>query len=332
MVGLLGGPLWGALSDRFGGSPWVLLASGGVAAAGVALLPFAAQFPPILAANLLVGAGTAGLLPIIDARALETSGTERTGWGPLRAWGSAGWVAASLLTGLAIDRFGLGILFVVAGTGFLAAAALASGLAPTVHVAAERPLRAGSRVFSTWTLALFLVGMLFANASMSAGLDFITPRFNELGAPAGTIGLSWALAAAIEVPVMLVFPALARRFGGTRLLVAGAIVLALRTGFTAVVQDPIVLVLASGFGGVGYALFIVGGVTYVSRHVPPPLAATGQGIFQGVSIGLSGVLAAAAGGVAAGALGIAGMFALAAAVGFAAAVVVAVAVLPERRR
>jgi PPP family 3-phenylpropionic acid transporter len=331
-VGLLGGPLWGALSDRFGGSPKVLLASGGVAVAGVALVPFATEFAPILAANLLIGAGTAGLLPILDARALESSGAERAGWGPLRAWGSAGWVASSLMTGLAIDAWGLGIIFVVAAAGFAAAAMLASGLARAVHLAAERPLRAALRVFATWTLALFLIGMLFANASMSAGLDFLTPRFKELAAPAGLIGLSWALAAAVEVPVMLLFPELARRFGGTRLLVAGTVVLALRTGLTAVVQDPMLLVLGSGLGGVGYALFTVGGVTYVSRHVPPALAATGQGIFQGVSLGLSGVLAAAAGGIVAGSLGVTGMFALAAGVGFAAAVVVAVAVLPDRRR
>jgi PPP family 3-phenylpropionic acid transporter len=237
-----------------------------------------------------------------------------------------------MLTGLAVERWGLGIIFAVAAAGFALAALLAIGLAPAVTAAAERPLRAGLRVFRTRYLALFLVGMLFASASMSAGLDFLTPRFDELGAPAGLIGFSWALAAAVEVPVMLAFPALARRFSGTRLLVAGAVIIALRTGISAIATDPVVLVVASGLGGVGYALYTVGGVTFVANHVPPALAATGQGIFQGATLGLSGVLAAAVGGVVAGALGIAGMFAVAGVVGLAAAIVVAIAVLRPGRQ
>jgi hypothetical protein len=66
--------------------------------------------------------------------------------------------------------------------------------------------------------------------------------------------------------------------------------------------------------------------------VPPALAATGQGIFQGATLGLSGVLAAAVGGVVAGVLGIAGMFAVAGVVGLAAAIVVAIAVLRPGRQ
>jgi PPP family 3-phenylpropionic acid transporter len=206
------------------------------------------------------------------------------------------------------------------------------GLSPAQREAAERPLRAGLRIFRAPLLALFLVGMLFASASMSAGLDFLTPRYAELGAPAGLIGVSWALAAAVEVPVMLGFPLLARRVGATRLLVAGAVVIALRTGVSGLASDPIVLVVASGFGGVGYALFTVGGVTFVAQRVPPALAATGQGIFQGAALGLSGVIAAAAGGLVAGAVGIAGMFTIAGVVGLSAAVVVAVAVLSRGAR
>ena len=61
--------------------------------------------------------------------------------------------------------------------------------------------------------------------------------------------------------------------------------------------------------------------------MPPRLAATGQGIYQGVAIGLSGVVAAAAGGLVAGSLGIQGMFVVAGLLGVVAVATVAVAVL-----
>ena len=330
LVGLVAGPAWGALSDRLGGSPIVVLATGALAVAGVAALPLVADFEAILLANFAIGAGTAGLMPILDARALESSGDRRAGWGRLRAWGSAGWVASSFLTGVAVEAWGLAIVFVVATTGFALAAVLAFGLVPATVDSADRPLRATLQLFATRTLGLFLVGALLANSAMSAVLTFFTPRFDELGASTALIGLSWALPAAIEVPVMAGFPSMARRVGGTRLLVVGAIFLVMRSSLAAAATTPEVLVIASTIGGIGYGLFTVGAVTYVAQRVPPHLAATGQGVFQGVALGLSGVVAAAAGGVVAGSIGISGMFALAAGVGLLGAAVVALAVLSRR--
>ncbi|HEX3264516.1 MAG TPA: MFS transporter, partial [Candidatus Limnocylindrales bacterium] len=202
LVVLLAGPLWGSLSDALRGSPRVLLAAGALAVAGVAALALATSFTTILLCNVAIGGGTAGILPILDARALESSGEQRAGWGRLRAWGSAGWVASSLLTGLAIEGWGHGSIFVIAALGFATAATLASGLVPVVHAPAERPLRAALRLFATRSLGLFLIGALLANIAMAAALDFITPRFNELGASAILVGIAWALPAAIEVPVM----------------------------------------------------------------------------------------------------------------------------------
>lgn len=327
LVVLLAGPMWGSISDRLRGSPRVLQVAGAAAVAGVAALAFAKGFTPILLCNVAIGGGTAGILPILDARALEAAGEQRARWGRLRAWGSAGWVVSSLLTGMAIEGWGLGAIFVVAALGFIGAATLASGLVPVVHAAAERPLRAALRLFATRTLGLFLVGALLANVAMAAALDFFTPRFNELGASAMLVGVAWALPAAVEVPVMTAFPFLARRLRGEWLLIAGAVFLMLRTALAAAASAPELLTAASAIGGIGYALFTVGGVTYVARHMPPRLAATGQGIYQGVAIGLSGVVAAAAGGLVAGSLGIQGMFVVAGVLGLVAVATVAVAVL-----
>jgi len=86
------------------------------------------------------------------------------------------------------------------------------------------------------------------------------------------------------------------------------------------------LLAASVFAGLGYALLLVGGVVYVSTHVPPHLAATAQGIFQGLGSSLSQVTAAAVGGTIAAMAGIQGMFILAASLGVAATIIVAIAV------
>jgi PPP family 3-phenylpropionic acid transporter len=329
-TGLLAAPAWGALSDRFGGSPRVLLASATFAVAAIAALAIAGDVVSIAAANVLLGIGFAGLSPIVDARALETAGAESAGYGPLRAWGSVGYVAASLGTGIVIEATSIEAMFPVIAACLAITAGIGLGLRPATIHHAERPFHATARIFRSRTLALFLVGAVLAWAAMAAVLAFIPLRFQELGASSWVIGLAAALAAGIEVPVMLQFPRLARRIRGDRLLVAGAAFLGLRSVLAAVATDPVFLVMASGIGGVGYALFLVGGVTYVADHVPAHLAATAQGIFQGVSISASQVVAAAVSGVLAGALGIQGLFVLAAAAGVGAVGIIALAARPAQ--
>jgi MFS family permease len=200
------------------------------------------------------------------------------------------------------------------------------------HGSGAGALREAGRLFGPRGLGLFLLGAFLTWLGMSAVLSFVPLRFEELGGGATLVGLQGALAAAVEVPVMLRFPWLARRFGGERLLIAGAALIALRSVIVAVAPDPAFLVGAGAFAGLGFALFFVGGVTYVSEHVPPELAATAQGIFQGVGSSLSQVVAAATGGAIAAVLGIEGLFAIGAGLGLLATLTIALAVRPSGAR
>jgi PPP family 3-phenylpropionic acid transporter len=297
---------------------------------GVALLALAPDRIVVIAGAGVLGAGMAGLTPILDARALETAGGDRSGYGPVRAWGSAGYIVSVLATGLLADAAGLRSLFIVFAaclvlTGLigltLKPSAARAGLVPSL-----RPMRDTSRLFGPRGLGLFLLGTFLTWLGMSAVLSFTPLRLEELGASRIVIGLAGAIAAGIEVPLMLRYPALAARFGPTRLLIAGAAFLAVRSVVAALATDPAGLLAASVFAGLGYALFFVGGVTYVSARVPPELAATAQGIFQGVGSSLSQVTAALLGGVLAAAVSIQGLFGIAIVLGAAGTVIIFLAV------
>lgn len=333
-VGLVSAPAWGSLSDRRRGSPFVLVAAVGTSLVGTAVLGFVPALAgstgiavPVGAA--LLGCGIAGTLPIIDARALETAGAARSGYGPLRAWGSVGYVASALATGAIVEATSPRSLLIVQAIFFVATAAIGLTLRPPAASSTRRygtPLRDAGRLFGPRGLGVFVLGSFLAWLGMQLVLSFTPLRFDELHAGATIIGLGGAIAAAIEVPLMLLFPRLAARFGANRLLIAGAGFLMIRSVVAALATSPELLLAASVFAGFGYALFLVAGVVYVSTHVPPELAATAQGIFQGVGSSLAQVTAAALGGAIAAAAGIQGLFALAAALGVGATLIVAFAV------
>jgi MFS transporter, PPP family, 3-phenylpropionic acid transporter len=326
VVALIAGPAWGALSDRLRGSPAVLILAMLVGLAGTLGLWLSRDLFPVVIAALVLSAGLAGVSPIIDARALETSGPERSGYGPLRAWGSISYIVFSFATGSAIEWWGIGSVFAVLGAGLISAGLVGLTLRAAIPHPATPSLRTAGRLFLRPPLGLFLVGASLTWIGLASVLAFYSLRLTEVGAPASVVGASAALGAAVEVPIMLSFPALAGRFGGERLLVLGAIVFAIRALAAGLIQDPWLLVLNSGFGGIGYACFLIGGVTYVSRHAPPELAATAQGVFQGMTLGLGQVVAGVAGGVLAGVMGLAGLYVAAAGLGVLSTLIVALAV------
>lgn len=328
MVGLLASPSWGALSDRLRGSPSVLVAAVLTALAGTALLALFTNPLAVLAGAVLLGAGIGGFIPIIDARALETVGADRARFGPLRAWGSFSYILAVLGSGVLVDRFGLRSLFATLTVTLIATAVVALLLRPVGDrpVRATSPLRDAGRLFGPRGLGVFLLGAFLTWLGMAAVLTYTPIRFSELGAGASIVGLGGAIAAGTEVPLMLRFPALAARWGSHRLLIAGSAFTAARAIVAAFATDPAILLAASVFGGLGYALFAIGGTTYVSEHAPAELAATAQGIFQGVGNSLAQVTAAAVGGAVAAIAGVAGLFAIAAVIGIAAAATIGWAV------
>jgi PPP family 3-phenylpropionic acid transporter len=280
LVGLLASPSWGALSDRMRGSPLVLVAAAATALAGTALLALSITPFVVIAGAALLGAGIAGVSPIVDARALETAGANRSGFGPLRAWGSISYIVAVLGTGIAVDTWGLRSLFAVLSTMLVLTAIVGLALKPAVRdrpfQTGSRPLRDAGRLFGPRGLGVFLLGAFMTWLGMSAVLTFTPIRFSELGAGASVVGLGGAIAAGVEVPLMLRFPALAARWGSDRLMIAGSGLFAARAVVAALATDSTVLLAASVFGGLGFALFAIGGTTYVSEHVPPELAATAQ--------------------------------------------------------
>jgi MFS transporter, PPP family, 3-phenylpropionic acid transporter len=329
LISLVAGPAWGLLSDRRGGSPIILAAAAACAIAGALALSQAQDLLGVFAAVVLIGSGFAGLSPIIDARALEASGPQRSGYGPLRAWGSISYIGGSFGTGAAVDAWGIGAAFVVlaialAVTGLVGLTlrprprALAAEADPDQPPSVTPSPRAAVRLARTPPLGLFLLGAWLTYTGLSALMSFYSLRFNDLGAPATMIGIASALGAAAEVPVMLRFPWLAERFGGDRLVVVGAGIFVVRAIVAAWTTEPWVLVVLAGIGGVGYACFLIGGITYVSRHAPPELAATAQSLFSGTAQGFGQVIAGYSGGVIAGLAGIPGLFSAAAITGIAA--------------
>jgi PPP family 3-phenylpropionic acid transporter len=334
-LGLVAGPIWGSIADRFPGSRLLIPLAALLAASGALALVSMGRSILIPVAYVGLAIGLTGTGPLLDARALDLVHADRDRFAHLRLWGSASFMVAAGLVGLFfIRRDSPGGFFYVYVPFLVLTAIVALGLGGRSAPSARGIgiLRAPGRVLRNRSIALFLVGALVAWTALVAQLAFFSIYLEGLGAPPEMVGWAWSLGAVLEVPAMLFFPQLARRFGAGRLVVVGALIMAFREFGSVVLTDPTLLIWLSTLQGLGYALALIGGVTFVSRHAPTGTAATAQGILNSVSIGLATIIGGTLGGLLAGWLTIRGMYVIATATGFAGAGLIALAVLPGSRR
>ena len=233
----------------------------------------------------------AGMSPMMDVRVLSMVGADRTRYGWIRACGSASFIVFAPVVGLLVDRGGMSAMFWIMVPALALAGVSAMALPPRPDsVRAPSLRRAPGTVLRHRPIALFLVGSLVAWTAISAQTSFFSIYLRSLGAPGSVVGWTWAIAATLEVPTMFLFPWLARRFGVERLIVAGAVITFARQVANAVFTAPALLLACSLVQGAGYALILIGGITFVSLRAPKGTAATAQAILSGVTVSLAAIL------------------------------------------
>jgi PPP family 3-phenylpropionic acid transporter len=300
-AGLFGSPLWGVASDRFPHSRLILPAAALVAALSAAAV-WLVGWPALVLFVIVLGLGLSGTGPILDARAVDAFGSDRARYGRLRMWGSASFIVASIGVGILVQRTAPGSLFLVYVPALLATAAIGLALRPRgqVHVGAPlRRLGAIGTVVRNPVLGPFLLAVLISWAASYAINSYLSIYLEQIGAPASLIGIAWAVGACVEVPLMLLFPILSRRFGIERLILVGALALVARAFLVATLKDPVLVTATMALHGVAFALLTVGSVAFVAGHTARGTAATAQGVLTATSYSLATVIGPTAAGIAA---------------------------------
>ncbi len=327
-AGLVAAPIWGAVADRYAGSPLVISIGALVAVGGAVSLVLVDGVVAMAVALVVVSIAFAGIAPTLDARALETVGSDRNQYGRLRAWGSASFIVAVAFTGALIQRAGSPTLFAVY-VGSLLVLAIVSLPLRGDGAAPRLPRLSGiGVVLRHRPLARFLPAILLVWSASQAINWYFSIHLFDLGAPGELVGSAWAIGALVEVPIMAAYPWLAARVGAERLLVIGAATFAVRALAISVVSDPLLVAATMAVHGVAFALVIVGGVTFVSRHAPPATSATAQGILSAVVFSVAMIIGPGIGSWVADRFGVQAMFTMALAASLLATVVLWLATRP----
>ena len=292
----------GTLSDRFGARRMTLCA-GTLMAVGTLVQALAGNIAVLLAARLLFGAGygivwTAGLCWLAAAGGASTIGGSVTS-------GGIGGVLGPAVSGVLVQRFGLGVPWLLAAAGF-AVITVGLALVRTSGETAVAGAQSGARSGSSLRTAARNRGFVWAGAAViTAGLtngvcSLLAPaELHAAGTSTARIGLDFAIAGLVFAIGSAVTAAVGRR--ALTVAVIGGGILAEAAAFSLTVVSTTTLAVVAMLYAVTAARSVLWTVSY-------PLAATSaerDGMGLGATVGLlNGIWAATAvaGPLAAGAV------------------------------
>jgi PPP family 3-phenylpropionic acid transporter len=281
---------WGWLADRSGAGRAIVIGSALVLVVGYPLIDAAEGVLAVALVMLAMSLLSAGALPIVEALTLSSLEGRGERYGPIRVWGSIGFIAGVLGTGMWLDthapRSLLGVVVV------LAAVALAvSLLLPPARVsvgAGGAEARLGDVLRRADVIAL-LAACSCMSAAHGALYGFFSLHAEALGYSKTAIGALWTLGVLAEIVVFLAWPQLARRYSLRVLLIASFLCAAAR--FAAIgwgTQVLALLIAAQLLHAATFGVFHAASVAAVHRLFTGRLQARGQTLYSSLSYGLGG--------------------------------------------
>lgn len=302
-------PAWGLLADRARSKNTVLAGLILGAAAAVLLFPLSSSLPLVLFFLFLFSAFQASIIPLSDAITLERAGQSGWSFGPVRLAGTVGFALMAVVAGFSA-RWRIGSIFpLYAVLGLLAFLVLLRLPKVRGHQSAGPRFPPG-RLFRSRALVLVLAFHFLLQFTLGFYYSFFAIHLKELGGDASLQGWAVFITATAELPFLLNADRILARLGLRRTLLLAGGILSLRWLAFYLVSDRFLLMALNATHGVTVIVFIYCLATFINRHVPRELRASGHALNAMLCIGAARILGSVLGGVLSDRLGIRPVFLL----------------------
>ena len=217
-------------------------------------------------------------------------------YGSIRTYGALGYAVLSLITGFAMDYFGvssLAILFILLGL-------LSFGLVwfmPDVQASSKPVSIEGlKKVFSNKEMILFLALVFISAVPARMNDTFLGIKYQSLGGDATLVGIAFFLAAISEIVIFALSFWWLRKGKELEIITIATFFYFLRFFASGFVTSPVVLTLLQVLQMLTFPIFYTAAIQYLYQIMPKEWRATGQTVLALLFFGLSSIIASYVGG------------------------------------
>ncbi len=288
---IVGPNLWGWVADHTQKRVTVLRITAGAALMAFSGMFFGQTFTQFFVVMVVINTFTSAQGPLSEALMLSEMRGDLTRYGPLRLWGSVGFIASVTVAGQLLDWYGIGLMPWIALLllGLVLTASLRMHESPHTHTPHDPP-SVMSLLKRREVLAFFGSTFLMIAAHSSLYV-FYSLYLAQLDYSKTVIGLMWSLGVVAEIVFFFYQAPIFRRFGVRKLMLASLLIAVARflmIGFCA--QSLFWLLVAQVLHAATFGVHHSASVMTLQRWFSGPLQARGQALYISISYGLGGTL------------------------------------------
>ena len=290
-------PFWGIISDRVKSKNTVLKILFLLTALLGLMYYGSADYLYVVIISLVFTVFYSPLVPLQDNLALEYLEDKRWDFGKIRMGGTVGYAVTVITAGILLKNQYSHIFLVI--SLFMLLCFIQTFLIQPVPGFRTKTEKARINAILKNKTLLCLIGF---NLAYSLGVSFFYTfypvYFESIGGDSSYIGMLIFTCTVAEIPFLLIIDRILKKFGIIKLLVAAAVVSALRWLFLYFLTNPVLIILVNLLHGFSFSSFTYCIVTYINENVPKSLRATGQTFNTTISAFFSKVVFSFLGGAA----------------------------------
>ncbi|WP_158095012.1 MFS transporter [Gottfriedia luciferensis] len=287
IIAIFSQPLWGMVSDITQNPKKMLLISQIMTIIIALFYSTITSFGMLLFVVILLSMTQSALIPLSDSIALNYVQKIGGNYGAIRLYGSIGFALAVLFSGRLAEMFGLTIIFFVFAFCILIGLGISIFIPKSSTINKREPILKGIPIlFSNKRFMLFLIFVFLVFGPISANNTYFGLYIQSLGGTLTGVGIAFLISAGSEAPFLQVSKKLIQRFGVYNILIATALVSALRWYFYFTNPPLFILFLTCLTQGLSVGLFIPAALQFVREQAPDSLKATAVTIYSGLGLGV----------------------------------------------
>ena len=277
--------LWGMLADRLQARRAIYVSCNLASAMLWSLYLCTTRFEWLVIITFGYGIFFSPIISFLEAITMDVLGKEKLRYGQTRAWGSIAFIAVVILVGGVIDAYPVGVILPLILIGGLIQSMVSLG-APSGRTAKLTGLSGGAGHLKSQKSIVFLICAFLMLLSHGAYYGFFSIHLERLGFGKTFIGISWAVASAAEIIVMIHSGRLFKRFSLETVMVFSFSIAAMRWFLLAFVDSGPVILITQVLHAFTYGAFHMASILYVDALSSAASKTLGQAVNNAVSYGL----------------------------------------------
>lgn len=271
-------PVWGYVADSRSAHRLILRTALLTTAAVALLVAGLSSFWQILPLVILLAIVGTTASPLLDSYGVTISSQAGLSFGQVRVWGSIGYTVVVWLIGYAMGGE-VSRLFLFAYAVTLSVTAIATlGLPARKKKPGQNRWHGATAMLRRPDMRIVLFTVFLLSSATNPIFSFFGIYIEALGGGTSMLGLTSAVAAVSELPVMFLGSFLTFRLGSRRMFIVALVMYCLRLLLYSIVPSAVWVLPVQLIHGFSFGIYLMASVTLVHEFVGSELAATAQGL------------------------------------------------------